>query len=376
MSSTEVFDSLRLTQAEVEQLIAELNRAAAKSPMVSKRTLKRWPMQFQRAVLTTTSKMMGNMHGVAYPRNLAKKGAAMLSGSFVHPGTACHVTLRAIDGKARSVPGVVRWCRHVKARAHDLGIEFISPVNPRDFFILQDGECLFQVERVDVTSLKGVVLVVDEDRLTHRLFQDILGASAVELVFARSGDAGLKLLDQSPEVIVSEYALPDMNGLEFLTRVRDAGFRTPLILMAREGDDELRMAAIGGGAQELLLRPVTPETILRGVAEYLMVDPAGAAAPSAVDKSRSAPPMDVLRELAQKALRQAEAGDVEATKSSLVRIATTAREFNLGVLGVQAAHAAAAAVGPMVQPRLLGEVRGLLRACEEAEAQSKLAAAK
>ncbi|MBL8746621.1 MAG: response regulator, partial [Phycisphaerae bacterium] len=213
MSSTEVFDSLRLNQAEVEHLMADLNRASSRSPMVSKRGLKRWPMPFQRSVLTTTSKLMGNMHCVAYPRNLTKRGAAVLSGAFVHPGTVCHLTLRAVNGKARSVAGVIRWCQHVKARAHDLGIEFSSPINPRDFSISKSGSCTFQLEHVEVTSLKGVVLVVDEDRLTHRLFQDILGASPVELVFAQSGEAGLKLLDQSPSLIVAERELPDMSGL-------------------------------------------------------------------------------------------------------------------------------------------------------------------
>lgn len=372
MNSTEVFDSLRLTQAEVEQLIADLNRAADKSQATSRRALKRWPMQFQRSVLTTTSKLMGNMHGVAYPRNLAKKGAALLSGSFVHPGTACHLTLRAMDGKARSIQGTVRWCRHVKSRAHDLGIEFNAPINPRDFFIQQEGECLFQLERVEVTSLRGTILVVDEDRLTHRLFQDILGPSSVELVFAQNGEAGIKLLDQHPSLIVAENALPDMTGLDFLSKVRNAGFRTPLILMAREGDDELRLAAIGGGAQELLLRPVTPDTLLRGVAEYLSTESTTAPSPA---KSAGAPPTDILLDLAKKALAEAENGDIEKAKSVLVRITTTAREFNLTALADQAGRAvAAAAGGASSQPRLIGEARGLVRACEGSSTKAETAA--
>lgn len=381
MSSTEVFDSLRLTQAEVEHLMSELNRASAASPMVSRRTLKRWPMRFQRSVLTTTSKLMGNMHGVAYPRNLAKRGAAVLSGAFVHPGTTCHLTLRSLDGKARSLAGVVRWCRHVKARAHDLGVEFGAPINPREFCIEQAGECLFEMERVDVTSLKGLLIVVDEDRLTHRLFQDILGTSSVELVFAQSGDAGLKLLDQSPALIVAEHTLPDMNGLDFLKKVREAGFRTPLVLMAREGNDELRLAAIAAGAQELLLRPLTPDTILRGAAEYLS-DATAAKGSKAGDHARgeaeataSAPPVEELIEMANKSLALAGGGDVEGAKALLTRIATTAREFNLISQAEHSERAAGAAVGSTAPPRLLAEVQALLRSFEETAPKPAAAAA-
>ncbi len=362
MSSGEVFDSLRLSQAEVEDLIAELNRATAKAPQSTRRELKRWPMQHQRCVLTTSSKLMGNMHGVAYPRNLAKKGAAVLTGAFVHPGTTCHLTLRSIDGSARSIPGVIRWCRHVKARAHDLGIQFASAVNPRDFFIEQEGQCLFQLERVEVTNLRGTLVIVDEDRLTHRLFQDLLGTSSVELVFAMTGEEGLKLLDQSPALIVAENALPDMSGLDFLLKVRGLGFRTPIILMAREGDAELRLAAIGGGAQELLLRPVTPETILRGVAEYL--GPEAVSLSKAGDGGTSSASAEVLLDLSRKALKLVESGDIAGARSTLIRIATTAREFRVVAVAEQAERASAAAMGESAQPRLLAEVRGLARACE------------
>jgi CheY-like chemotaxis protein len=281
MSSSEVFDSLRLMQAEVESLMAALNKASGQSAGASRRTLKRWPMQFQRSVLTTTSRLSGNVHGVAYPRNLSKSGAAVLVGSFIHPGTACHLTLRAKDGTARSMAGVVRWCRHAKARAHDLGVQFETPISPREFCIINEGECVLNLERVDVTNLVGSVLVVDEDRETHALFQSVFSASAVVVNFARSGAEAVSMLGQSPDVIVTESALPDMTGVELLKKVRESGKQMPVILIAKEVADELRMEAFGGGASEMLTRPVTPDIVLRAVGEHLKV-----ASPAKKDEDR------------------------------------------------------------------------------------------
>jgi CheY-like chemotaxis protein len=370
MSSTEVFDSLRLHQAEVEQLIADLNRASAKAPGASKRALKRWPMQFQRCVLTTTSKMAGNVHGVAYPRNLCKKGAAVLSGSFVHPGTACHLSLRSIDGTARSIQGVVRWCRHVKARAHDLGIMFNAAINPRDFFIQQGDECLFQLEYVDVAALRGSLVVADADILTHKLFQDVLGSSAIEMTFAKSGAECLSILEQCPDLAIAEHALPDMTGLDLLIKAREAGHRTPIILMAQDTDKDLRLAAIGAGAKELLFRPATPETILRGVAEVLMPGQSVAGGDetngSSPVKINCSAPLTALADLAREALTTMTSGDVEGGKKRLGRIATSCREFALPTLADQADKIAAAAGSGVPQTRLVGEIRGLLKEFESA----------
>jgi CheY-like chemotaxis protein len=296
MSSSEVFDSLRLMQAEVERLMTDLNKVSGQSPGATKRTLKRWPMQFQRSVLTTTSRLTGNVHGVAYPRNLSKSGAAVLVGSFIHPGTACHLTLRARDGTARSMAGVVKWCRHAKARAHDLGVQFETPISPREFCILNEGDCVLNLERVDVTNLVGSVLVVDEDRETHALFQGVFSASAVVVNFAKSGAEAVSMLGQSPDVIVTESTLPDMSGVELLKKIRESGKKMPVILIAKEVNDELRVAAFGGGASEVLMRPVTPDIVLRGVGEHLKVgapakkeEPAPVAAPAAGEAAAAAP---------------------------------------------------------------------------------------
>lgn len=376
MSSTEVYDSLRLHQAEVEALIADLNRASAKTPGASKRALKRWPMQFQKCVLTTTTKTTGNVHGVAYPRNLCKKGAAVLSGAFVHPGTACHLSLRSIDGSARSIQGVVRWCRHVKARAHDLGILFSGSINPRDFFIQHGDECLFQLEFVDVAQLRGSLVVTDSDILTHKLFQDLLGASAVEMSFTKTGAECLAMLEQCPDLAIAENELPDMTGLDLLIKAREAGHRTPIILMSQDNDRDLRLAAIGAGAKELLFRPATPETILRGVAEVLMPNDDqkgkdGEASP-ATQRINCSAPLEALADLAREAMTTMTAGDVEGGRKRLGRIATSCREFALPNLAEQADRIAAAAATGVPQSRLVGEIRGLLKEFETASAACKI----
>lgn len=367
MGSSEVFDALRLTQVEVEALILELNRANARSPAATKRSLRRWPMQFQRCVLTTNSKMMGKVHAVGYPRNLSRRGVALLSGTFVHPGTSCHVILRSITGTAKCLEGVCRWCRHVRARAHDVGIELQTAVHPRDFFIQQGSECLFQMESVDVSTLKGNLLLVDNDRLTHKLFQDLLGNSNVDVWFAESGEQAISLLNQSPDLVVCEYQLPEMTGLDLLIKSREMGHQSPFLLMAREGDTELRLAAIGAGANELLMRPLTPEVVLRGVAEVLSETLRIDDAPARPASNTLAIPVESLVRLAQEGVEAAEAGNIDGARASVQRLGTTANEFGASALGLHAERVASSIVASVPIPKLTGDLRSLLRECQHLE---------
>src|SRR4051812_35546680 len=88
-----------------------------------------------------------------------------------------------------------------------------------------------------------VVLLVDDDAAIRRSLADGLELEGFEVVPASGGRAALAALDSlTPAVVVLDLAMPDLDGLEVLHRLRDDGHEVPVcILSARdEVDDRVR----------------------------------------------------------------------------------------------------------------------------------------
>ena len=88
-----------------------------------------------------------------------------------------------------------------------------------------------------------VVLLVDDDAAVRRSVAEGLELEGFEVVAASGGRAALAAMETvTPAVVVLDLAMPDLDGLEVLRRLRDAGQDVPVcILSARdEVDDRVR----------------------------------------------------------------------------------------------------------------------------------------
>lgn len=109
------------------------------------------------------------------------------------------------------------------------------------------------------------VLVVDDELDIRDAIKDILehALKNVHVYTAESGDEGLGILRNSHiDLIVSDYKMPGMNGLEFLQRARRVAPRVPRILITafeRELADEL---APNEDAL-VLTKPLDPRPLIR-----------------------------------------------------------------------------------------------------------------
>lgn len=126
--------------------------------------------------------------------------------------------------------------------------------------------------------LEGLcVMVVDDHHSTRRLVADVLRAGGVDRVItAESGSEALGIMASTrPDVIITDWLMPVMDGLSFIRAVRQAAVtddpripdpRLPIILLTTERtrrDVELGRAA---GADAFLVKPFTPARVLERVA--------------------------------------------------------------------------------------------------------------
>ncbi len=93
--------------------------------------------------------------------------------------------------------------------------------------------------------------------------------------FVDVADDGLngltKALKTTPDLILLDYELPKMNGVEVLRRLRERGLKTPVILMTSHGSEQLAVEVFRLGVRNYLTKPFKVEEALQVIEEALQV---------------------------------------------------------------------------------------------------------
>ena len=99
------------------------------------------------------------------------------------------------------------------------------------------------------------VLVVDDEPQILRFLKPSLTAAGYDVVVASSGREALKLAaTNSPDVIVLDLGLPDMDGKDVITELRSWSNTPIVVLSARDGETE-KIAALDLGADDYVNKP-------------------------------------------------------------------------------------------------------------------------
>ena len=100
------------------------------------------------------------------------------------------------------------------------------------------------------------ILIVDDDRSLREALRRALVLGGYETVSVANGQEALaQASGTTPDAVVLDIGLPDINGLEVCRRLREAGNRVPvLILTAREAIED-RIDGLDAGADDYLVKP-------------------------------------------------------------------------------------------------------------------------
>jgi two-component system chemotaxis response regulator CheY len=112
------------------------------------------------------------------------------------------------------------------------------------------------------------------------ILRRIVGQFGFEVVEAEDGRAALDLLagmDSVPELALVDWNMPNMNGLEFVTKAReDARLREmTLVMVTTESEQSHIVRALAAGAHEYVIKPFTSEAMTEKLALLGLV-PTGA----------------------------------------------------------------------------------------------------
>jgi two-component system chemotaxis response regulator CheY len=109
-------------------------------------------------------------------------------------------------------------------------------------------------------------LVIDDSRTVRAIIGTILRELGMEVLEAANGREGLDQLNAPPgvELVLVDWNMPEMDGLEFVKAVRAVRAFDPVrvMMVTTETESEQVLRALDAGANEYLMKPFTREILV------------------------------------------------------------------------------------------------------------------
>ena len=123
-------------------------------------------------------------------------------------------------------------------------------------------------------SMKGRVLVVDDDAALSEMLGIMLRGEGFDPTFVADGDHAMQAFREwSPDVLVSDIGMPNEDGYSLIRRVRElesSGSREiPAVALTAYATDEDRSQALSAGFQVHVSKPIEPESFVSCLASVL-----------------------------------------------------------------------------------------------------------
>jgi DNA-binding NtrC family response regulator len=119
------------------------------------------------------------------------------------------------------------------------------------------------------------ILVLEDEPGFQALLGEVLGGAGHEVLPARSGEEALALAaNQTFDLLLVDYRMPGMSGLDFLKRFRDLGQPAPVIVMTAYADVPVVVEAMRLGAVDFLVKPFGLDSLLPLVERCLLASAA------------------------------------------------------------------------------------------------------
>jgi diguanylate cyclase (GGDEF)-like protein len=115
-----------------------------------------------------------------------------------------------------------------------------------------------KIETMNPSSRPFTVLAVDDSAIYRKLVEHSLSGQEYEVLYAKNGRQALDLFaEHKPAVVITDWSMPDISGLELCRRIRHdfQGFHSHLILLTSNSDKEQVVEGLAAGADDYLTKP-------------------------------------------------------------------------------------------------------------------------
>lgn len=141
--------------------------------------------------------------------------------------------------------------------------------------------------------MPGVVLVVDDNRISRELMHRRLVRQGYEVVVAESGNTALEAIQLHPiDLVLLDLQMPDMSGQEVLRQLRKTfpPLQLPVMMVSSSDDTPSMIRCIEDGATDYLTKPVQFGLLFAKIRQHLQLKPRSLILPASSDFEYQPPP--------------------------------------------------------------------------------------
>lgn len=119
------------------------------------------------------------------------------------------------------------------------------------------------------------ILVIEDDKQIQIFLKYVLEKEHYACQQAETGEQALTRLEDRPaDVILLDLGLPDIDGMDLITKIRSRSDTTPILVISARDQDEEKAAALDLGADDYLTKPFSSTELLARIRTALRHCPA------------------------------------------------------------------------------------------------------
>jgi len=114
------------------------------------------------------------------------------------------------------------------------------------------------------------ILAVDDTTFFQNILKKVLHDTSYKLTCAASGREALKILEkQKPDIFLLDIEMPGMDGYELAEKIREKGFKEPIIFLTGNAKKEYLAKAVEAGATDFIIKPINKEILISKIRKYI-----------------------------------------------------------------------------------------------------------
>ncbi len=120
----------------------------------------------------------------------------------------------------------------------------------------------------------STILIIDDSSFQRTLIRKTLTNEQFICIEADNGRLGLEMAErESPDAIIVDLLMPDLNGIEFLQAIQEKNITIPVLVLTSDIQDATRDLCLKLGARSFLNKPLRPDDLIPAIRKVL--EPSG-----------------------------------------------------------------------------------------------------
>jgi two-component system response regulator FixJ len=133
---------------------------------------------------------------------------------------------------------------------------------------------------------EGVVHIIDDDAAMRDSLGFLLQVNRIPYRLFESAVAFLEDLPEDGGCVLTDVRMPEMNGIEMVRRLKERGYRAPVVVMTGHADVPLAIEAMKAGVVDFIEKPFDEELLLSALRTALQQGKAQSEQDAALSETR------------------------------------------------------------------------------------------